>query len=247
MEERGIVARTLGVCAGERNDAVVRRSIVLGSQAGSTTKENDMNIASVCRRIARHDEPSVDRTAVEHPRGKPLRRMARVASIGALLATVGGGVLAPAASAGVVTQSGSIGYVGLPTGNCTHYPSWSRLDVTTQAPTIYAPNLRAGGGNDSAWVRYQVFVVDSSRTVRAESTVSGWAAAYDNRAATFSGSALTFTSIPNFSTVWMVVEWYGMGSAVYKLDKYQNYVKGLTYPYGPTDSCAKYTPPTYIG
>ena len=205
-----------------------------------------MSFTSIHRRIDQHSAPTPGEPTVEHSRGARVRRLARVASIGALLATVGGGVLAPSASAATLATSGTVGSVGLPTGKCTHYPTWKRLDVTTAAPRIYAPNLRAGGGNDSAWVRYQLLVVDNNRNLVDASTYSGWSAAYDNQAASFTGSNPTFMNIPNYSRVFIVVEWYGMGSAVYQLDQYQIYVKGLSLPYGPADSCAKYTPPGYI-
>ena len=176
-----------------------------------------------------------------------LARLAKMATIGTVVAALGGGLLAQPTSAARLSSSGTIGYVGLPTGECTTYPAWNRLDVALATPTIYAPNVRAGAGNDSAWVRYQVYVIDGNRNLVRSSTASSWVAAYDNRAASFTGSKLTFTNIPNYSTVWIYVEWYGYGSATYQLDTYQLYVKGLTYPYGPASSCAKYVPPGYIG
>jgi hypothetical protein len=177
-------------------------------------------------------------------RRRRLGRLAKLMTIGAALASLGGGLLAQPAAAARITSTGTIGYVGLPTGKCTFYPNWDRLDVTVASPSIYAPNVRAGSGNDSAWVRYQVFVIDSNMNLVRQSTVSSWVAASDNRAAAFTGSSLTFTGIPNLSTVWIWVEFYGYGSAIYNLDSYQIQVAGLS-PNGPADSCAKYTPPTY--
>lgn len=172
-------------------------------------------------------------------------RVAKLLMLGVLLVTLAGAISVEAAGAARLSSNGTIGYVGLPSAKCTYFPSWKRLDVNVPSPTIYAPNVRAGGGNDAAWTRYQVFIIDSSRNVVQWSNPSGWALSYDNQAASFTGSA-SFTSIPNYSTVYIWVEWYGAGSAVYKVDNHQIYVSGLTYPYGPADSCSKYTPPGYV-
>jgi hypothetical protein len=185
-------------------------------------------------------------TSLSPRRCRRFRLLAKCLTVGALVASVGGGLIGQPASAARLTSSGTIGYVGLPTGKCTHYPSWKRLDVTVSPPAIYAPDVRAGSGNDSAWVRYEVYAIDRNNNLVTWSNSSAWVTAYDNTPASFTGAPLTFTNIPDFTTVWMYVEWYGAGNAVYKLDSYQLYVKGLSLPYGPADSCWKYTPPGYV-
>jgi hypothetical protein len=158
----------------------------------------------------------------------------------AVTAAVG---LAPRASAATLITSGTVGYVGLPTATCTFYDAWNRLDVKVSIPAIYAPNVTAGGGNDAAWARYQVMVVDRYHQVVRTSSLSGWAVSYDNQPAAFSGAPVTFTGIPEFSTVRIGVEWsYGgpnSGAAIHKLDQYLLYSGGIG-PYGGLDSCSKW-------
>jgi hypothetical protein len=170
-----------------------------------------------------------------------IRKAAATAAVAVL---VGIGAVAQPAAAGRYAASGSVGYVGLPTGTCTYYNAWNRLDVKVPVPAIYAADLNAGGGNDAAWARYQVYVVDRyGKTVRT-SNFSGWAVAYDNRPAAFSGTALTFTNIPEFSTVHIGVEWsaggYAIGAGLYRLDRYVLYSGGMG-PYVAPDSCSKWT------
>src|SRR5262245_31629789 len=172
-----------------------------------------------------------------------LSKFLATAAIG-LIASVG--ALAQPASAATLASSGTTGYVGLPTGTCTYYNVWNRLDVKVPIPTIYAPNLYAGAGNDAAWARYQVQIVNRYNQVIWTSTFSGWAASYDNQAASFSGAPLTVTNVPEFSTVRTGVEWshgggVNSGAAIYGLDRYVLY-SGGTGPYGNLDSCFKWTP-----
>lgn len=199
-----------------------------------------------------HQPPVVDRATSSEsatPRGKGRRRFARLAklaTIAAVVASIAGGVLAQPASAARLSSSGTIGYVGLPTGKCTTYPAWKRLDVAVAPPAIYAPDRWAGAGNDSAWVRYEVYVISRSGSLIRASNSSAWALASDNRAAYFPGADTLFTNVPDFSKVWIYVEWYGLGKAAYALDRYELSVSGLSSN-GPGDSCWKYIPPGYVG
>ena len=167
----------------------------------------------------------------------------RFAGAGLFAACIAVGALAAPASAGQYWSNGPTGYVVQPTGICRYYNAWNRLDAQASPPSIYAPNRFAGSGNDAAWTRYQVVVVDRYGGFVQASTPSGWAASYDNQPATFSGAPVTFTNIPEFSTVHLYVEWVGAGyssSALIRLDRHILY-SGGSGPYGPVDSCSKWT------
>jgi len=164
-------------------------------------------------------------------------------AVAAIVASLGVAVAQPA-SAGYVASSGAIGYVGLPAAKCYYKDAWNRLDVEVPAPALYAPNVSTGWGNDAAWARYQVHVMDSAG--RGFSTgFSGWSLSYDNRPATFTGAAAYLTGIPDRSKVWITVEWSGANnyrsSGVYVVDTYFLYVGG-SGPFGGMDSCAKWKP-----
>jgi hypothetical protein len=192
-----------------------------------------------------------DNSQTESPRG-PRRgrtalakirlssKMFKAMAATALAVAIGLGVTAQPAAAGRYATAGSIGFVVLPTGTCTYRDVWDQLEVKVPAPTIYAPDRNAGGGNDAAWARYRVYVIDQWGNRVRESSFSGWALAYDNWSATFSGGALTFTNIPQYSTVHIGVEWYNIGAAAYSLDRYQLYTKGVG-PVGGMSSCSKWT------
>lgn len=173
-----------------------------------------------------------------------ISKMSKVIVATGLAVMLGVGVVAQPAAALRLYATGPVGYVALPTGTCTYYNGWNRLDVTVPTPTIYAPDQNWGAGNDAAWTRYQVHVVNRYGSIVRTSSFSGWAAAYDNQPATFSGASLTFTDIPEYSTVAIGVEWSPggrtTGAAVYKLDKYVLYSGGMG-PYGGVDSCSKWT------
>lgn len=171
-----------------------------------------------------------------------LSKITRLTAVGlaALLGVVG--TVQPA-SAGRYASAGPVGAVGLPTGICTYYNAWNRLDVKVSPPAIYAPNLKAGSWNDSAWARYQVFVYNRYGQMVYKSNFSGWAASYDAQPASFSGAPLTITNIPDVSTVHIGVEWSGAGytgAALYSLDKYLLYSGGMG-PYGGMNACSKWS------
>ena len=170
-------------------------------------------------------------------------RLGKLVAIATIATSLGIGTIAQTAEAGRLISSGTIGYVGLPTGKCKYHNAWNRLDVTVAPPAIYAPNVTAGSWNDAAWARYQVLVVDRyGRTVRT-SNYSSWVATYDSQAGYFSGAPLTFTNIPEFSTVRIGVEWVGpnySSASIYQLDKYELITGGIG-PFGGLNSCSKWT------
>lgn len=152
------------------------------------------------------------------------------------------GLTANKADAATYWSTGAVGSAQLPRGVCKFHNAWGRLDASINAPTIYARDYRAGGGNDWAWVRYRVFVVDSrGQTVQA-SSYSSWAVAYDNQPAALSG-ATTFQNVPNGARLDIRVEWWNstsmVGALAFRVGHYNHY-SGMVGPLGPMDSCWKH-------
>lgn len=145
------------------------------------------------------------------------------------------------AGAATMSSSGSIGTATIPQGVCRYLGAWNQLNIETAPPSIYARNNRPGAGNDSQWVRYQVFLEVNGKPVRA-SSYSGFAIAYDNSPAKFSGLT-TFAAVPDGSRLLVGIEWWNsttkLGELVYRVDSYIHYSNNVG-PYGPMSSCARW-------
>ena len=120
------------------------------------------------------------------------RRLARLA-VAAIIAVVSLIGLANPAAAGAYASGGNVGVHYLSQTNCRWIIGDRVLTMNVDPPTIYAFNYRAGGGNDSDYVRYQAYLVDYNTGRALQSTgYSGWASPLTTRlpastAATSSG------------------------------------------------------------
>lgn len=165
------------------------------------------------------------------------RRKVTIGLAAAAIATVGVGA---AVEAGQYWSTGWLGSATIPQGVCKYYPVWNRLDASINPPAIYARNSTSA--RDAQWVRYRVFVVDGTgRSVQA-SNYSGFALAYDDAPASFSGTTL-FTNVPNNSKLDIRIEWWNstsqVGALAYRVDSYQHY-SGMVGPSGPIGGCTKW-------
>ena len=147
-------------------------------------------------------------------------------------------VVSPAA-ASTYWWTGNVGTATIPQGVCRYYSAWNRLDMAIDPPAIYARNNTVGAGNDSQWVRYRVFVVNSSGAAVQSSPYSGFAVAYDNSPARFSGATL-FNGVPNNSRIDFRIEWWNsssqVGALAHRVDRYVIH-NGQPWPVGTYDSC----------
>ena len=114
--------------------------------------------------------------------------ISRVVVATACAVAIGVGVIAQPAVAGQTYLGGTSGYVVLPTATCYYKETFNQNNVKIPAPQIYAADVNWGGGNDGNWTRYVVYVLDPNGQVVRTSNYSGWAYAYDNRPAAFSGA-----------------------------------------------------------
>jgi hypothetical protein len=151
------------------------------------------------------------------------------------------------ASAAVYAGGGSFGASFAPTIDC-RYKVWVTtgvLQMTIPAPTVYAHDYRAGAGNDGAYIRYAAYVVDA----RTGGTVygtgwSGWAYAYDNRPAAFTGAATYNAAWRGNYVVDYRIEWWApggttpLGWVAYRADRY-SYVDYYSVARGVFTSCMK--------
>ncbi|GAA1942576.1 hypothetical protein [Nocardioides marmoribigeumensis] len=126
------------------------------------------------------------------------------------------GAMAPA-SAQIFAGNGTWGYydVGQATCRSRLYGNTQVVDLTAASPRALAKNLHAGGGNDAAWVRFRVFVVNASTGATVTSSgYSGWKRAWDNSPATWSGGTLfTLAGRGNYR-VETRVEWWNSTSRI---------------------------------
>lgn len=139
----------------------------------------------------------------------------------ALLALVVAAVLTllPApAEAARYAGGGYVGWHRTPDVDCRHkiWGSSSVLQMTAPPPTVYAYNARTGGGNDGAWVRYRIFLVDARTGQTLNSTGwSGFAWALDNRPAAWSGSAMFSPDARGQYVLDYRIEWWSGGASTY--------------------------------
>jgi hypothetical protein len=171
----------------------------------------------------------------------------RIRSISRLLAVVTAvlavlAVNAPAADAAYITSGGRPGPVYVPRANCAFNNAWGTLTLSTNPPTIYAPNRYSGAGNDRRLVRYRVSVVNlnTGQTV-ASTALSGWAWAWDNYPAQFSGVTTLRVDWRYQYSLRYRVNWYNRygtrtGYAIHRADAY-NYYQGGIGPFGPLSVC----------
>ena len=140
---------------------------------------------------------------------------ALLAAVAALVAVLGGAV-APA-SAAIFAGSGTWGYYDLGQATCRSrlYGNSQVVDLTAASPRAFAKNVHAGGGNDAAWVRFRVFVVnaDTGATVTS-SGYSSWKRAWDNSPATWSGGTLFNLAGGGRYRVETRVEWWNSTSRI---------------------------------
>jgi hypothetical protein len=172
----------------------------------------------------------------------PLSRNAVATVVAAVLVSMLLG--AGPASAATYWSTGTVANASVPRGTCRYYDGWGRLDAMIAAPSVYAADLNHGAGNDAAYVRYRAFAVDRyGRTVQS-SGYSGWAIAYDNKPATWSGTTV-FQDVPNVTRIDIRIEWWApntmIGALAYRVTSYDHYV-GQMGPMGPMESCGKYAP-----
>jgi hypothetical protein len=143
------------------------------------------------------------------------------------------------------TGRGAIGPVQLFQGQCFFYPYWSRLDAHSAAPRIWAPNLRRGGGNDAAYARWRLWLVDSAGRTLGSPTYSPYAYVTDNGFAS-PGGAQGFTGVADGARLDVYVEWrtrsnQRIGWAVYHVPSYSMTTGGVG-PTGPLSACARVFP-----
>ena len=105
-------------------------------------------------------------------------------------------------AARIYSRQGVVGPEQAPRIQCRNKPVWRAVQVVAPPPVIYARDQRAGGANDAAIVRYRAFVVDftTGQTVDT-SSYSGFAAAWDNAPAQFTGDPATFRLDPDLSLI----------------------------------------------
>ena len=167
---------------------------------------------------------------------------ALVAAAAALLAVLAGAV-APA-SAAIFAGNGSWGYYNVGQATCRSrlYGNTQGVELTAASPIAYAKDLHAGGGNDSAWVRFRVFVVNASTGATVTSSgYSGWARALDNSAASWSGNTVFTLAGGGNYRVETRVEWWNSTSQIgWVADRTTSYRLISTYGFAYNGSSCSY-------
>lgn len=164
------------------------------------------------------------------------RKLIAVLAIVLALVTVST-VAAGPAQASIYAGGGNFGGYWTPIASCQWkiYGPSSNLVMSAGAPTVFAHNSRAGGGNDSAWVRYRVFVVNANTGATISSSgYSAWSAAYDNKSAVWAGGPTVFTQ-PSSGQYYIDyrIEWNVNGSTAWAADRVSSYHYYDQYNVGP--------------
>jgi hypothetical protein len=167
-----------------------------------------------------------------------MRRLVRlgVAVAITLISLVG---LANPAAAAAYAKGGNVGVHYLSLTNCRWLIGDRVLTMNVDPPTIYAFNYRAGGGNDTDYVRYQAYLVDyyTGRTLQSTG-YSGWALAGDNAPARFAGGAVFRPADTGRYYVDYRIEWYYGGAWVAnRVDVMPYYDRNRVGPKGPFNNC----------
>ena len=181
------------------------------------------------------------------PRRHPVRQhLARLLVAVALVVAAVLTTVTPA-SAAIYDGRGAFGAYVAPQIDCRHkvWGTTGVLQMTIPAPTVYARNYRAGAGNDGAYIRYAAYVVDA-RTggVLYRTGYSGWAYAYDNRPAAFSGAAMFSPDWRGSYVVDYRIEWWApggtapLGWVAHRADRYF-YVAANLVAGGVWQTCMK--------
>jgi hypothetical protein len=143
-------------------------------------------------------------------------------------------------AAGFYASGGVIGPSQVRQARCTYQDYFRTLRLSTAAPAVYAPNQRAGGGNDWSWVRWRSFLVDRNGNTIARNNYSEFEAAWDNAPASFA-SGQAFDRVPAGSRIDIRIEWWNstrqIGWVAYRVMSYVKY-NGQVGPLGQLDSCA---------
>lgn len=180
-----------------------------------------------------------------------MKRFARILTgtlvAAAALLTGGAVVSASPAQAYQYAGGGWVGGAGVDAVKCRYLNQWGVVRAELGTPVAYAANRSAGWGNDLQWVRYRLFAVDvrSGATV-AVSGYSGFALAYDNVPARWTGSdqlSVTWSAIYRIETRFEfsnATTGAFEGWSAHRADRYSYYSGFTTYPTGPVDSCAKF-------
>jgi hypothetical protein len=163
---------------------------------------------------------------------RSVRRMIAAALVVVVVAIAG---TCSIASAATYWSTGTLGSATIPNGVCKFNSAWGRLDAAIDPPSIYARNTTSAV--DAQWVRYQVYVVDARGVTVRSSGYSGFALAYDNRPAPFSG-ATKFENIPSGSKLDVRIEWWNstqmVGALAFRVEGYTQITGtngSLWYPY----------------
>lgn len=152
--------------------------------------------------------------------------------------------LAPApAEAAVYAGGGKRGRVSLPTARCDYrvFVRSGVLQVTSAAPTVKGPNIRAGR-IDRRWARYRLFLMNNAGRVIQTSTYSAWLRVRDDRWKTWSGSTM-FSAAWDGAPYWIDVrvEWWNskrqIGWEAHRIYRYLYTDEYNAGPYGPFSSC----------
>jgi hypothetical protein len=109
------------------------------------------------------------------------------------------------------SASGRIGPVVIPQATCEIRSVVGTHSLFLPAPAIYAPNTRAGAGNDAAYVRWYTLLTDTTGKPIQMNLMSAWSRASDDRPAPYSGSQ-SFRTLNRFNSVYQY--WIGHGLMV---------------------------------
>ena len=204
---------------------------VASAPAARTGQTDDGTVADVPGGTHSHQESLVARS---------VRRL--VVVLVAIAALVGS--VSPA-GATLISPSGAIGPSAVGQGKCEYLPVWGDLRISAAAPTIYARNYRAGGGNDWQYVRIAAALINTSTgTVVQQTGFSQATVAWDNVPARFSGQSSFRAGWRGNYRVMFTIEWLDgsartvLGRAYQRVDSYLYYSNGVG-PFSPVSSCAK--------
>lgn len=141
-------------------------------------------------------------------------------------------------SAEPYAASGTWGPFDIPTPSCKQRLNSNIFSSITTAypPRVFAKNLRAGWGNDAAWVRYAVYYVNQSTgATESTSSWSGWSRATDNTPATWSGAGATFSHSSNqpHQVHYRMEFWDSTKMTGWVADRQTNYSYVTYQMYGP--------------
>lgn len=129
---------------------------------------------------------------------------------------------------------------------CRYLDAWGQLRTEVTPPLAYAYDRTAGAGNDTQQVRYRLFYVDQvTGASLGSSGWSGFAWAYDNYPARWSGVTMQSFDQRKVIRVETRIEFYNGRTGVYEgwtahtADRYWFYPGYATYGQGPMNACGK--------